>query len=370
MSHHHSLKRIEAEITSHLSHVAPAMLTTLVHYVFGVLVLQHCGQIRIATFLGELWGESFHNVRQRLRELTYEGEAKRGKHRRELKVSDCFAPLLRWVLSKLPVDDKQVVLALDATYLGERFVILAVSVVVSQTAIPVAWHIQYGNTQGKWTPIWKRLLNALQPALPDEWTIYALTDSGLRSKVLFEQLESYGWVPMMRVDASQGLFQKAGQHKWVALRSLVWRGMSPRCIRGLCFKGKPITCTIICQWDAQYEHPCLVITSLHVRDIRHPVYAIRYWIECGFKDFKRGLFHWEQTKMRCPQRAERLWLVLSIALLLLTAWGDTTSMLAGVSRQQCGLSAPVFGLISWLVALLRHDTLPDHTHLSPYRFPT
>jgi len=110
----------------------------LVHYVYGVLVLQHCGQIRIAMFLGELWGEPFHNVRQRLRELTYAGASKRGKNRRELKVSDCFAPLLRWVLSKLPVDDKQVVLALDATYLGERFVILAVSVVVSQTAIPVA----------------------------------------------------------------------------------------------------------------------------------------------------------------------------------------------------------------------------------------
>lgn len=370
MSHQHSLERVEAEITRHFSDLAPAILTVLVHYVYGVMILQHCGQIRIATFLGELCGESFHNVRQRLRELTYEGAAKRGKQRRELKVSDCFAPLLRWVLSKLPVHDKQVVLALDATYLGERFVILAVSVVVSQTAIPVAWHIQYGNAQGEWTPIWKRLLDALQPALPHDWTIYVLTDSGLRSKVLFEQLEGYSWIPMMRIDASQGLFQKAGQQQWVTLRSLVWRGMSPRCIHGLCFKGHPIACTILCQWDAQYEYPCLVITSLPPHVIRHRVYAIRYWIECGFKDFKRGLFHWEQTKMRSPQRAERLWLVLSIALLLLTAWGDTTSRLAGVTRQQTGLSAPVFGLISWLVSLLRHDTLPEHTHLSPYRFPT
>jgi hypothetical protein len=272
-------------------------------------------------------------------------------------------------LSKLPVHDKQVVLALDATYLGERFVILAVSVVVSQTAIPVAWHIQYGSTQGEWAPIWKRLLDVLQPALPNDWSIYVLTDSGLGSKVLFDQLEGYGWIPMMRIDASQGCFQKTGQHTWVSLRSLVWRGMSPRCMRGLCFKGKPIACTIICQWDAPFEHPCLVITSLPPHAIRHRVYAIRYWIECGFKDFKRGLFHWEQTKMRCPQRAERLWLVLSIALLLLTAWGDTTPVLAGVTRQQCGLSAPVFGLIAWLVALLQHDTLPQHTLLSPYCFP-
>lgn len=52
--------------------------------------------------------------------------------------------------------------------------------------------------------------------------------------------------------------------------------------------------------------------------------------------------------MRCPQRAERLWLVLSIALLLLTAWGDTTSMLAGVTRQQ---------------------PFPEQPHFSHYLFP-
>lgn len=340
----------------------------LAHYVYGVLMLQHCGQIRIATFLGELWGESFHNIRQRLRELTYESQAKRGEKRRELRVSECFAPLLRWVLSYLPASDKQVVLALDATYLGERFVILAVSVVVSQTAIPVAWHIQYGNAKGEWAPIWERLLQTLQPALPPDWTVYVLTDSGLRSKVLFEHLKHYGWVPMMRVDVAQGLFQKRGQQQWVRLDSLVWRGMSPCCIQGLCFKGDPIACTIVCQWEAHYQQPCLVLTSLAPRALPPYVYAIRYWIECGFKDFKRGLFHWEHTKMRCPQRAERLWLVLSIALLLLTAWGDTTPMLAGVTRQQCGLSAPVFGFIAWLVALLRHNPLPEQPHLSTYPF--
>lgn len=93
-------------------------MRVLSHYVYGVLVLQHCGQTWIAVLLGELWGESFYNVRQRLRELTYESKAKRGRQRRELDVSACFAPLLGWVLSKLPVADKQVVLALDATYLG------------------------------------------------------------------------------------------------------------------------------------------------------------------------------------------------------------------------------------------------------------
>lgn len=209
----------------------------------------------------------------------------------------------------------------------------------------------------------------LEPALPKTWTVYVLTDSGLRSKTLFLQVQAAGWIPMMRVDASQGMFQKAGQDHWVQLHRLVWRGMSPRYLQGLCFKGDAIPCTLICLWEARYQQPCLILTSRPPRDLHHHVYALRYWIECGFKDFKRGLFHWEHTKMRSPQRAERLWLVLTIALLLLTVWGDTPLTLAGVTRQQAGLSTPLFGALSWLVTLLRQHPLPSHLQFSPYQLP-
>ena len=371
MSHHLSLDFVKAKITSHFSHLTDSLLRSLVDYVYGMLILQHCGQTQIATLLGELFDEPFHNVRQRLRELTYGHEAKRGKHRSELAVSTCFAPLLKWVLSALSAQEKQVVLALDATYLGDRFVVLAVSVVVSQTAIPVAWHIQYGNTKGAWNPIWQRLLDHLQPAIPQGWTVYVLADSGLLSKTVFMRLKTYyKWVPMMRVEASHGLFRTQASTQWRPLKQIAWRGMPPRCVRGYCFKGDPIACTLICQWDAAYDSPCLILTSLAPASVCHAVYTIRYWIECGFKDFKRGLFHWEHTKMRCPKRVERLWLVMSIALLLLTTLGDTTPLLANVTRQQIGLSAPVFGRIRWLVCLLKNQPLPRQLFLPPYRFPT
>jgi len=40
---------------------------------------------------------------------------------------------------------------------------------------------------------------------------------------------------------------------------------------------------------------------------------VRAWIECGFKDSQRGGWHWEQTKMLAPARAERLWLAWAVA---------------------------------------------------------
>ncbi|HZB96748.1 MAG TPA: hypothetical protein VE268_12390 [Herpetosiphonaceae bacterium] len=44
-------------------------------------------------------------------------------------------------------------------------------------------------------------------------------------------------------------------------------------------------------------------------------YGLRAWIECGFKDSKRGGWQWHQTKMTNPARAERLWLVIAVATL-------------------------------------------------------
>jgi len=44
-------------------------------------------------------------------------------------------------------------------------------------------------------------------------------------------------------------------------------------------------------------------------------------MECGFKDAKRGGWHWEQTKMTDPQRAERLWLAMAVATLWVVSVG-------------------------------------------------
>ena len=45
------------------------------------------------------------------------------------------------------------------------------------------------------------------------------------------------------------------------------------------------------------------------------------WIECLFKDLKRGGLGWHHTKMTDPQRAERLWLAIAVATLWVVSLG-------------------------------------------------
>jgi hypothetical protein len=80
-------------------------------------------------------------VFQRSREWYLDAKHKSGKKRRELDVTSCFAPLLQWIVRLWGNGNRQLVLVLDATTLGEHWTILSISVVVCKCAIPVAWKV-------------------------------------------------------------------------------------------------------------------------------------------------------------------------------------------------------------------------------------
>ncbi len=113
-------------------------------------------------------------VRQQLREVCYEAQAKRGKPRQELAVETCFAPLLAWVVSWW--EGHQLALALDATTLGQRFVMLVISVRSCGGAIPVAGTVlAAGEKHGKWL----RMLRRVRAAVPRRFFVIVLADRGL-----------------------------------------------------------------------------------------------------------------------------------------------------------------------------------------------
>ena len=108
-----------------------------------MVLARSCALTAVASFLALGLGRKENRVRQQLREWCYEAPAKRGAKRQALEVEPCFAPLLGWVLSWWKGD--QLAVAIDATSLGARFVVLAVSVVYRGCAIPVAWTVLAAN---------------------------------------------------------------------------------------------------------------------------------------------------------------------------------------------------------------------------------
>lgn len=371
-----TLKDWTEVVGENMGYLSNPEISVLAEYSFGVAVTKDAGQNTVATFLAELQQAKFNTVRQRLRELTYDAETKRGSHRREIDVSESFQWILRWVLSDW--QDDKVVLALDPTYLGDRFIILSISVVYRGSAIPVAWHVQPTYQQGEWHDIWLRLLDAIAAPLDEQVahnrSVWLLTDRGLYSKRLFEAIVEHGWHPLMRI-RTQGFYQPVTGDDWLALDDLPTVGMDSWSETVVCFKNDPLPCTLMAQWDAIYDEPCLVVTDVPPHQADMGLYAHRVWIELGFKDLKRGGIRWEQTKMRHPDRVERLWLVLAVALLYLLRLGndveresESTSALDRPNHPG-GLGLLKLGWVTLLARLIwraERAFLPSFASLYPY----
>jgi hypothetical protein len=254
----------------------------------------------------------FFTVRERLRDLYREAPAKAGAKRCDLDLGTCWAPWLAWVVEGWR--GKQLALALDATTLGQRFTVLAVSVLYRGCAVPVAWKVLRATEAHAWEPEWKALLSHFREVVPADWNVIVLADRGLYAKWLFQAITALGWHPLLRIN-NQGKFRPQGWYHWITMADLVtrvgqrWQG------RGTAFKSYParMECTLLACRGEGYADPWLVLTDLPPEAADVCWYGMRAWIEQGFKRIKRGGWQWQYTRMTNPARAERLWLAVAIA---------------------------------------------------------
>jgi hypothetical protein len=185
---------LDAAIATHLPHLTAAQRRGLAWWVYGALLAGSACQAAVALALGPVVGPAAAPaLRQRLREWCYAGADKAAPCRAEVEVAACFAPLLGWVLAWWRGD--ALALALDATYLRDRLVVVSVSVLYRGTAIPVAWHVAAANRRGAWLGPALGLLWRLAPAVPAGVPVLVLADRGLWSGQLWDGLRRLGLRP-------------------------------------------------------------------------------------------------------------------------------------------------------------------------------
>jgi hypothetical protein len=303
----------------------------LAQWSLGLVLARSCALTAVSFFWAAALAQSEPTVRQRLREwCSAAGDkagAQRGIKRREVPVQDCFVPLLRWVLSWW--DGDQLALALDATTLGERFVVLAVSVVYRGCAIPVGWVILPAGEPHAWKPEWLRLLRHLRPAIPPTMTVIVLADRGLYARWLFVRIRRLGGHPFLRVNAG-GTFRPAGARTFRRLGTFAptldsrWQGT------GTAFQGTQsrLRCTRLAWRKAGCTDVWRILTDLPPEVADAGWYGVRAWIEQGFKVVNRGGWQWHRTRMTDPERAARLWLAVAVATLWLLGVGGAAEAAA------------------------------------------
>ena len=312
MFHYPSFSKWSETVASHFPALSKPQALGLALWSLGMIVVQSCSLSSVANLLAPLLGQSFNTMRERLRDTYREADAKSGAQRAQLDVTLCWAPWLAWILEGWT--QRHLAIALDATSLGDRFVVLAISIVYRGCAVPVAWKIVKANEKHPWTPEWLALLKQFHGLLPAQWMVIVLADRGLYAKWLFEAIVALKWHPFLRVNTG-GSFRPQGLCHWrpfcefVPTKGCRWQGL------GTAYSGRKtrLNCTLLAYWGETYQDPWLVLTDLAPECADACWYGLRAWIEQGFKHTKRGGWQWQYTRMEDPARAERLWMPIAIA---------------------------------------------------------
>lgn len=356
-------------IQARMPQLSKPQAVVLALWSFGIILAKNCSLSAVTLILSCLLGQSPNTVRQRLREWYRDREhksgCKRGTKRREIVAETCFAPLLKWVLSVYT--GEYLALGVDAMALGDRLVVLAVSVLYKGCAIPVAWTIVVANKKGKWRKEWLRMLRLIRRAVPCGMKVFVMTDRGLYAKWLFHRITRLGWHAMLRVKSNR-YFRPDGHiyrhvKEFVPTKGDIW------CGRGTAFKTNTLECTLLAWWSESADEPWFILTDIVPQDVHASWYGLRSWIEHGFKFMKREGFQWQRTRMIDPDRASRLWLALAVATLRLVSMAtevgevEAFEFLQTVENQNSTSNRQVslfrFGWIYMLVLLVLGETLPQ-----------
>jgi hypothetical protein len=363
------------ELTTGFPGLSKPQLKGLAEWSFGMVLARCCSLDSVASYMADWLDQPEFSVRSRLREWYLPADRKsvssRGDKRKGLPVHTCFAPLLNWIRRDWP--EPRLALALDASTLADRFVLLAVSVLYRRCAIPVAWKVLPATARGAWKPHWLELLQAIRGVVPANWLVVMLADRGLWARWLFQEIQLLGWHPLMRI-SSGGRFRPDGSPRFVPLKKMVpkvgrsWSG------QGTAFStpSRQMAGTLLGWWGCGYKEPWLILSDLAPGQCDASLYGLRGWIEQGFKDSKRGGWQWQHTRMEDPQRAERLWLAVAVATLWLLRVGGSAEAVAQAKQgtadigqrelmcSKCWGKSSVFarGLRGILMALLKRARLP------------
>jgi Transposase DDE domain len=375
MSCHPRVTEWTTIIHTRFPHLTKPQATVLALWSLGMVLARSCALTAVSAFLAAWLHRKEDTVRQQLREFCYEATAKRGTARQALVVETCFVPLLVWVVDQW--EGTQLALALDATTLGTRFTVLALSVVYRGCAIPVAWTVLPATAKHAWRREWLRMLRQVRRAVPRSWTVIVLADRGLYARWLFRRITRLGWHPFLRINTG-GTFRPQGYVRAVPLKTLVpdpgttWQGT------GIAFKGRnrQLHCTLLACWEPGYTDPWLILTDLPPEASTACWYGLRAWIEQGFKITKRAGWQWQRTRMTQPERAARLWLAVAVATLWLLSVGgeadeaipastvpEITALIPLPLRLRCATCLRLVSVFrrGWtliLVALLEQAPLP------------
>lgn len=238
-----------------------------------------------------------------------------------IAVQAFYQPLLQAALTAWP-ETQRLHLALDSSCLPHGLLLIRIALVYRGRTLPVSWQVVQQASATVAYEVYERLLQQVQGVLPRSWPIELTADRGFCNRRLVLFCFRQRWHFRLRVPRDTLIEDR--EKRLVLLRSL----RPPRgavafypyvYIFGLGLG--PVHLAVANPAWTEREDPWYVVSDERTDLTTFEEYSQRVGIAEGFLDDKSGGFQVEASEIQSAAAWERLYLVLAVAMLHLTAIG-------------------------------------------------
>jgi hypothetical protein len=216
----------------------------------------------------------------------------------------------RWMLAEVG----EVTLILDETPKSDQLRAMKLCRQIRGRTIPLLWHCYRPDALPKTQDrLVLDLLKRAARALPQGAQVTLLCDRGLSWPAVLDFCLEHGWHYVLRVQGQTRARLPDGRE--LSVTELVPRPGTSWCGSAQVFKKAGWrSCNLVARWPGTLEEPWLLISDLPANRYRCQQYRKRMRIEESFRDEKSHGFQWKQSRIRDPEHASRLLLVMALAM--------------------------------------------------------
>ena len=233
-----------------------------------------------------------------------------------IEVDAVMAPYARQVLARLAADGRKLVLMIDQTQATAWHQVVMVAARVGGRALPLAWRVK--ATQGAIGFAEQReALEAVAGLLPEGVKPVLMGDRFYGTPDLIAWCRRQGWAWRLRLKQDLLVFEDGGETTLAAC----FAG-GEHLLSGVELTEKRVATNVAMVHEPGHPEPWIIAMSEAPTVHRAFDYGLRWGIEAMFSDFKSRGFGLEDSHLRCPERMNRLILVMALALF----WAVSTGM--------------------------------------------
>jgi hypothetical protein len=296
----------QPEDWAHLSH-----LTTCIWLVIAVI---HTGSVNLTKWVTYIPGRGVlaQSTQRRIQRWLYNPR---------INIHRLYKPLIQAALADW--QDKDIFLALDTSLFWDEYCLVRLCVVYRGRALPVVWRVLEHRSASVAFEDYQQMIQQAAKRLPNGKRVVLLADRGFIHCDLMRMLTAeLGWHYHIRLKGNSWIYRVG--RGWCQLKNFHFNRGEAMCLHNIrLHKGEGYGLIHIVVGRNNVNGEFWAIASDEPTTLQtFQEYGLRFDIEENFLDDQSNGWNIQRSEIRSVVALSRLWFILAVATLYVTAQGD------------------------------------------------